>query len=135
MGIVEEGLIRLCLTPKVISDLPGRLRISYPRYKLLPKEALPYLHYAQDAMKLLPGVIDVQLNLRIGTVLITYAAPADTETIFEWYHTLIDTGFKYVNHMDWTQMIDEKELVRVLREHLEQKLRKRKDGVKNAAET
>ena len=135
MGIVEEGLIRLCLTPKVISDLPGRLRISYPRYKLLPKEALPYLHYAQDAMKLLPGVIGVQLNLRIGTVLITYAAPADTDTIFEWYDTLIDTGFEYVNHMDWTQMIDEKELVRVLREHLEQKLRKRKDGVKNAAET
>mgnify|MGYP000800804413 CR=1 FL=1 len=43
---VPNGLsfLRLCLHPKVECDLPGRLRISFSKYHLLPKEALPYLH-------------------------------------------------------------------------------------------
>ena len=44
MNKMEESFLRLCLHPKVECDLPGRLRISFSKYHLLPKEALPYLH-------------------------------------------------------------------------------------------
>lgn len=46
MNKMEESFLRLCLHPKVECDLPGRLRISFSKYHLLPKEALPYLHGA-----------------------------------------------------------------------------------------
>ena len=45
MNKMEESFLRLCLHPKVECDLPGRLRISFSKYHLLPKEALPYLRW------------------------------------------------------------------------------------------
>ena len=56
MGRIETALIRHYLKPTVTSDLPGRLRLSFKGYQMLPKEALPYLHYVQDVMTMLPGV-------------------------------------------------------------------------------
>lgn len=55
MGRIETALIRHYLKPTVTSDLPGRLRLSFKGYQMLPKEALPYLHYVQDVMTMLPG--------------------------------------------------------------------------------
>ena len=55
MGRIETALIRHYLKPAVTSDLPGRLRLSFKGYQMLPKEALPYLHYVQDVMIMLPG--------------------------------------------------------------------------------
>ena len=61
MGRIETALIRHYLKPTVTSDLPGRLRLSFKGYQMLPKEALPYLHYVQDVMTMLPGVRGVGL--------------------------------------------------------------------------
>ena len=44
MNKIEEGFLRLCLRPRVVCDLPGRLRLSFEKYRLLPKAAAPYLH-------------------------------------------------------------------------------------------
>ncbi len=52
---LKTALIRHYLKPAVTSDLPGRLRLSFKGYQMLPKEALPYLHYVQDVMTMLPG--------------------------------------------------------------------------------
>ena len=73
MGRIETALIRHYLKPAVTSDLPGRLRLSFKGYQMLPKEALPYLHYIRDVLTLLSGVTDAQINPRIGTVLVLYA--------------------------------------------------------------
>ena len=44
--------------------------MSFNKYRLLPKEALPYLHYIRDVLELLPGVTGAEINPRVGTVLI-----------------------------------------------------------------
>ena len=75
MNKLEETFLRLCLKPGIECNLPGRLRLSFGKYRLLPKEAAPYLHYIRDVLRLLPGVSDAEINPRIGTVLIRY----DTE--------------------------------------------------------
>ena len=41
MNKIEESFLRLCLKPAVECNLPGRLRLSFGKYRLLPKEALP----------------------------------------------------------------------------------------------
>ena len=48
MALVRDSFIRLCLKPSVECDRPGRLRLRFGRFELLPKAALPYLHYIED---------------------------------------------------------------------------------------
>ena len=52
MNSLEEGFIRRSLKPRVDCDIPGRLRLSFARYALLPEAAKPYLHYVEDVLKL-----------------------------------------------------------------------------------
>ena len=56
MKSIQEMLLRRFLKPQVVSDIPGRLRIKFSQYKRLPKEAYPYMHYAEEAFELLSGV-------------------------------------------------------------------------------
>ena len=42
---IREGILRCNLKPRVESDLPGRLRMIFPRYALLPDSAMPYIHF------------------------------------------------------------------------------------------
>ena len=72
MNKIEEGFLRLCLRPRVTCDLPGRLRLCFEKYRLLPEAAAPYLHYIRDVLELLPGVLQAEINPRIGTALIRY---------------------------------------------------------------
>ena len=78
MNSLEEGFIRRSLKPRVDCDIPGRLRLSFARYAMLPEAAKPYLHYVEDVLKLLPGVLEVRLNPRIGTILVLYT-PGEVE--------------------------------------------------------
>lgn len=79
MNIVGETFLRHCLKPRVECDLPGRLRMRFRHSEQLSKEALPYLHYVQDVLTMLPGVTDVTVNARIGTALVLYDAPDDQQ--------------------------------------------------------
>ena len=85
MNIVGETFLRHCLKPRVECDLPGRLRMRFRHSEQLPKEALPYLHYVQDVLTMLPGVTDVTVNTRIGTVLVLYdAQTTSSRQILRW---------------------------------------------------
>ena len=54
MNALQKRLIKGYLTPEIECDLPGRLRLGFRKYNLLPPEALPYLHYVKDALDM-PG--------------------------------------------------------------------------------
>lgn len=126
MNKLEETFLRRCLKPHVESSLPGRLRICFKKYALLPREALPYLHYIRDVLGLLPGVTGAQANPRIGTVLIHYDARAtDERAILRWIDTVVDEGIRLANESFW-QNADENELQEIVRKRL--KLRLPKEG-------
>ena len=55
MNKFQEAFARHCLKPKAECDLPGRLRMKFSKYDMLPKEALPYLHYVRDVLAMLPA--------------------------------------------------------------------------------
>lgn len=128
MNKIEEGFLRLCLRPQVESDLPGRLRISFSRYRLLPKEALPYLHYLRDVLRLLPGVTDAEANPRIGTVLIRYdAAAVSARAILRWMDTAADEGIRIAKE-ELRQSAGEEELTELVRQRLLRRLAQQKEG-------
>ena len=130
MGRIEDSFVRHCLKPAVSCNLPGRLRMAFRSYKLLPKEALPYLHYIRDVLTLLPGVTDVQINPRIGTVLVLYdpglTAP---NQILRWVDIVVDTGLDLAKEIDWQQMTaDEAGLEQMIRSRLILRLPQAKEG-------
>ena len=128
MNIFQEGILRLYLKPTVESDLPGRLRIRFRKADLLPKEALPYLHYVYDVLTLLDGVTDATVNPRIGTILITYEKnQTDAKKILHWVDTVVDTGITLVKEDTW-QGASEETIARMMRERLEMRLGKTKEG-------
>ena len=118
MNKIEESFLRHCLKPSVTCNLPGRLRLAFAKYQLLPKEALPYLHYVRDVLLLLPGVTDAQANPRIGTVLVSYDPGKTSEqTILQWVATVVDEGIQLSREDIW-QGADEQTLAALVRERL-----------------
>ena len=95
MALVRDSFIRLCLKPSVECDLPGRLRLRFGRFELLPKAALPYLHYIEDILCMLAGVREVRVNARIGTILILYDAQmTSSAAILHWVDAVVEEGLR-----------------------------------------
>ena len=128
MNKIEESFLRLCLKPAVECNLPGRLRLSFGKYRLLPKEVLPYLHYIRDVLQLLPGVMDAEINPRIGTVLIRYDANVTTaRTVLRWMDIVVDEGIRLSKENIW-QGASEAELEEIVRKRLILRLPQQKEG-------
>lgn len=127
MGLIEDAYLRHCLKHTVSCDLPGRLRLTFPKYKLLPKEALPYLHYVKDVMTMLPGVKDTVINPRIGSMLVLYDTEETTpKEIQRWMSAVVDTGLELVREIDWqTAAVDERAMEQKARERLAERLKQR----------
>ena len=127
MGLIEDAYLRHCLKHTVSCDLPGRLRLTFSKYKLLPKEALPYLHYVKDVMTMLPGVKDTVINPRIGSMLVLYDTEATTpKEIQRWMSTVVDTGIELVREIDRQRAaIDERAIEQKARERLAERLKQR----------
>lgn len=128
MNIIGETFLRHCLKPRVECDLPGRLRLRFRHSEQLPKEALPYLHYVQDVLKMLPGVTEVTVNARIGTVLVIYdAGTTNTRQILRWVDIVVDTGLEIAKEIK-PEEVDEESLGRVVRQRLILRLPQGKEG-------
>ena len=128
MNIVGETFLRHCLKPRVECDLPGRLRMRFRHSEQLSKEALPYLHYVQDVLTMLPGVTDVTVNARIGTALVLYdAQTTSSRRILRWVDIVIDEGI-CISKEDVWQNAGEKELEEIVRQRLILRLPQQKKG-------
>ncbi len=128
MNIIGETFLRHCLKPRVECDLPGRLRLRFRHSEQLPKEALPYLHYVQDVLKMLPGITEVTVNARIGTVLVIYdAGTTNTRQILRWVDIVVDTGLEIAKEIK-PEEVDEESLERVVRQRLILRLPQGKEG-------
>ena len=119
MTDIRESILRCILKPRVESDLPGRLRMLFPRHAMLPDSARPYLHYVEDVLKLLPGVQTVRLNPRIGTVLVMYdRALCSARQILRWVDIVVDTGIGIANEMKNGRAKDETDIASMVRQRL-----------------
>jgi len=128
MNKLEETFLRLCLKPGIECNLPGRLRLSFGKYRLLPKEAVPYLHYIRDVLQLLPGVSDAEINPRIGTVLIRYDSEiTSSRAILKWVDIVVDEGIR-ISKEDLWKDADESELEALVRKRLILRLPQQKEG-------
>ena len=116
---IRESILKCNLKPRVESNLPGRLRLLFPRYALLPDSARPYLHYVEDVLKLLPGVRTVRVNARIGTVLVMYDQTiCTTRRILRWVDIVAEIGIEIAHEVEDEKAKDETEIVSAVRQKL-----------------
>ena len=128
MNKIQETFLRVCLKPAVTSNLPGRLRLKFSKYKMLPKEAEPYLHYANDVMAMLPGVKDSVINARIGTALVLYdAQTTSSRQILRWVDIVVDTGLEIAKEIK-PEEVNEQKLEQIVRQRLILRLPQVKEG-------
>lgn len=128
MNIVGETFLRHCLKPRVECDLPGRLRMRFRHSEQLSKEALPYLHYVQDVLTMLPGVTDVTVNARIGTALVLYdAQTTSSRQILRWVDIVVDTGLEIAKEIK-PEDVNEQKLEQIVRQRLILRLPQVKEG-------
>ena len=128
MNSLEEAFLRRSLKPRVDCDIPGRLRLSFARHALLPEAAKPYLHYVEDVLKLLPGVREVQLNPRIGTILVLYTpGEAGSRQILRWVNIVVDTGIEIARELDGADAVEESVLAERVRRQLVLRLPQNKE--------
>ena len=129
MNSLEEGFIRRSLKPRVDCDIPGRLRLSFARYAMLPEAAKPYLHYVEDVLKLLPGVLEVRLNPRIGTILVLYTpGEVGARQILRWVGIVVDTGLEIARELDGAKPVAESTLAERVRRQLVLRLPRTREG-------
>ena len=122
MNKINEMLLRRYLKPTVESDLPGRLRLSFSKYNLLPKEAEPYLHYLKDVFNMFPGVSNAEINTRIGTILIHYDPKITTaRAILHWVEAVADECIRISKEVVW-EGANEHDLEVLVRRRLERRL-------------
>ena len=128
VNIVGETFLRHCLKPRVECDLPGRLRMRFRHSEQLSKEALPYLHYVQDVLTMLPGVTDVTVNARIGTALVLYdAQTTSSRQILRWVDIVVDTGLEIAKEIK-PEEVNEQKLEQIVRQRLILRLPQVKEG-------
>ena len=123
---IHESIIRCGLKPRVACDLPGRLRMLFPRHALLPDAAKPYLHDVEEILKLLPGVHTVRVNLRIGTVLVLYdPSLCSARHILRWIDMIVDTGMEIAHEMNRNEIKDARDIASFVRQKLWMRLPQR----------
>ena len=124
MKSIQEMLLRRFLKPQVVSDIPGRLRIKFSQYKRLPKEAYPYMHYAEEALEMLPGVTKATVNVYTGSILIEYDRKKTSATkVLRWIDIIVDTDVKVDMSYTGERIPSEQELYELGKKVLTNKLK------------
>ena len=85
---------------------------------------MPYLHYINDAMCLMPGILSAESNARIGTMLIRYNAGQLTrDAVMNWLSVLAEEGIALAEEMDFQKPgLTESGIVRAMEPRLRARL-------------
>lgn len=79
MGILTTAYLKLNKI-KVVSSIPGRLRLLIPNLNKIPKDMQKYDYYTTNLLKSLGGIESVEYSFLTNKVLITYDQNEINET-------------------------------------------------------
>lgn len=92
MDKLKLSALKKGLQVSVKSDLPGRLRLAVRHAQLIPEDSRAQaIIYVEKALRFLKGIDTVEVNPKIGTVLIHYQPELLTKTtILRWIDIVIE---------------------------------------------
>ncbi len=96
--MLNDILLKSMFKINIKSQSPGRLRLKISNYQLLPKEETAFfLPTVLKTLKALKGIISIEANPAIGTILIVYQADTlNPQQIIGHIEHLFDQVIKYL---------------------------------------
>lgn len=103
MGILTTAYLKLNKI-KVVSSIPGRLRLLIPNLNKIPKDMQKYDYYTTNLLKSLGGIESVEYSFLTNKVLITYDQNKINETKIVYFLNramkIIAENYKQYEDMD-----------------------------------
>ena len=93
---IKKQFIKSRIKLEVVSNAPGKLQLFIAQIRKIDDEYKVYETYAKNALLLLNGVENLQIDYQKGIATITYDTKlVDSQKIFRWLQVLIDVGVDY----------------------------------------
>lgn len=111
---IKKQFIKSMIKLEVVGNAPGRLQIYVAQIKKIQEEYKHYQVYAENAILMLNGVQDVDVDYLSGVVTIKYNADiVNPQQIYKWIQVIIDLGIDYYDELKaiWEKDGDEDQKV------------------------
>ena len=121
---LKKQLIKNYIKMQLLSNMPGELHIKMANLSNLSKDYVEFAPYVYDAIKLLNGIKDIQVNFTTGEVVILYSQVLQPEQIIRWINIIIDTAIDYMDFIAAEWESDRQQVIQTLNQTLINKLQK-----------
>ncbi len=122
MNQLTRNLIRRALEPSVTNGAPGEMQLRFSLLRLLPDNMRGYLHYLENVLTMLPGVISAPLNAsRTGADIRYDPSRTAPGIILDWYRKFLEEGMDCLSSPAFQHMREE-EIVSALTERMQRHL-------------
>ena len=97
---IKKQFIKSMIKLEVVSNTPGKLQIYIAQLKKIEDEYKIYENYAENAIMLLNGVENLQVDYPKGIATITYDPNVvNAQQIYRWFQIMIDIGIDYYDEI------------------------------------
>nr|WP_300004099.1 hypothetical protein [Tissierella sp.] len=125
--MLEIGIkiLRKFVEFKVLRSIPGRMRLKSRAPESIYKQAEKYDRELKEAIMLLDGIENIEINYLIGTVLIEYNTEKTYESkVLEWINKIIAVGIKNKGQIAEYLESDREYLENLLEQQLKEEISK-----------
>ena len=97
---IKKQFIKSMIKLEVVSNTPGKLQIYIAQLKKIEDEYKIYENYAENAIMLLNGIDNLQVDYPKGIATITYDPNViNAQQIYRWFQMMIDIGIDYYDEI------------------------------------
>lgn len=111
---IKKQFIKSMIKLEVVGNAPGKLQIYVAQIKKIEDEYKHYEYYGKNAISLLKGVQDLEVDYQKGIVTIKYdSTKVNAQQIYKWLQVIVDIGVDYYDELKaiWEKEGDEDQKV------------------------
>ena len=111
---IKKQFIKSMIKLEVVGNAPGKLQIYVAQIKKIEDEYKQYEYYAKNAISLLNGVQDLDVDYEKGIINIKYdTSKVNAQQIYKWLQIIVDIGVDYYDELKaiWEKDEDEDQKV------------------------
>lgn len=111
---IKKQFIKNMIKLEVVGNAPGKLQIYVAQIKKIEDEYKHYEYYAKNAISLLNGVQDLDVDYDKGIINIKYdVTKTNAQQVYKWLQVIVDIGVDYYDELKviWEKDEDEDQKV------------------------
>lgn len=121
---LKKQIIKNYIKMQLLNNEPGKLHLKMANLASLNKDYVEFAPYVYEAIKMLKGVDDIQVDFNTGEVIVLYSDRLKPEQIIRWINVIIDTAIDYMDFIASNWNSDQNLVIEKINHTLTQKLQK-----------